>query len=87
MNYAVILAGGTGSRMKSIKVPKQYHEINGIPILIYTLKTFVEINCFDYIYIAIDDYYKNFQQNRCLAFYKLPNHALIEKVQYLQHEN
>ncbi len=57
MNYAVILAGGTGSRMKSINVPKQYFEINGIPILIYTLKTFVKINCFDYIYIAIDDYY------------------------------
>ena len=57
MNYAVILAGGTGSRMKSINVPKQYFEINEIPILIYTLKTFVKINCFDYIYIAIDDYY------------------------------
>ena len=60
MNYAVLLAGGTGSRMKSIDVPKQYFEINGIPILIYTLKTFVKVNCFDYIYIAIDNYYKDY---------------------------
>lgn len=77
MNYAVILAGGTGSRMKSIKVPKQYHEINGIPILIYTLKTFVEINCFDYIYIAIDDYYKNYVNSLLEKFF---NTEAISKI-------
>ena len=53
MNYGVLLAGGTGSRMKSIDIPKQYHEINGIPVIIYTLKTFIGLECFDYIYIAI----------------------------------
>ncbi len=60
MNYAVILAGGTGSRMQSINVPKQYYEIKGIPIIIYTLKTFIKINCFDYIYIAIDKQYEDY---------------------------
>ena len=60
MNYAVILAGGSGSRMKSIDVPKQYHEINEIPIIIYTLKSFIDINCFDYIYIAVHNDFKEY---------------------------
>ena len=60
MNYAVILAGGSGNRMKSINIPKQYHEINGVPIIIYTLKTFIELKCFDYIYIAINPTFTDF---------------------------
>lgn len=63
MNYAVILAGGSGSRMKSLDIPKQYHEINGIPIIIYTLKTFIELKCFDYIYIAIDHSFTDFMNS------------------------
>ena len=63
MNYAVLLAGGSGSRMKSIDVPKQYYEINGIPIIIYTLNTFVNLNCFDYIYLAIDKMYIEFMKS------------------------
>ena len=55
MNYGVILAGGTGSRMKSLDIPKQYYKINGIPIIIYTLNAFIESNCFDYIYLAISE--------------------------------
>lgn len=60
MNYGVLLAGGTGSRMKSIEIPKQYYEINEIPIIIYTLKTFINVNCFDYIYIAVNNEFKDF---------------------------
>lgn len=63
MNYGVLLAGGTGSRMKSIDIPKQYHEINGIPVIIYTLKTFIELKCFDYIYIAINPNYTDFMSS------------------------
>lgn len=57
MNYGVILAGGSGSRMKGIDIPKQYYEINGKPIIIYTLKTFIDMECFDYIYIAVNEDY------------------------------
>lgn len=63
MNYAVILAGGSGNRMKSINIPKQYHEINGVPIIIYTLKTFIELKCFDYIYIAINPTFTDFMNS------------------------
>lgn len=63
MNYGVILAGGSGTRMKSIDVPKQYFEIKGIPIIIYTIKKFIDVDCFDYIYIAIDNNYKNYMNS------------------------
>jgi 2-C-methyl-D-erythritol 4-phosphate cytidylyltransferase len=39
--YAIIVAGGSGSRMKS-DIPKQFIEIGGLPILIHTLKRFKE---------------------------------------------
>jgi len=63
MNYAVILAGGSGSRMKSIDMPKQYYEINNVPIIIYTLNTFIKLNCFEYIYLAIDRSYTQYVQS------------------------
>ena len=37
--YAVIVAGGTGSRMKSA-VPKQFMLINGKPVLMHTIGAF-----------------------------------------------
>jgi 2-C-methyl-D-erythritol 4-phosphate cytidylyltransferase len=37
--YAIIVAGGSGSRMKS-DLPKQFIEIGGLPILMHTLKGF-----------------------------------------------
>lgn len=39
MNYAMILAGGTGSRMASA-TPKQFLEVGGKPIIIHTLEVF-----------------------------------------------
>jgi 2-C-methyl-D-erythritol 4-phosphate cytidylyltransferase len=39
--YAIIVAGGSGSRMKS-ELPKQFIEIGGLPILMHTLKRFKE---------------------------------------------
>ena len=40
---AIILAGGTGSRMKTDK-PKQFLSINGKPIILYSVETFDSIN-------------------------------------------
>lgn len=41
MIYAVILAGGTGSRMGVSDTPKQFLEIKGKPILNYTVEKFL----------------------------------------------
>ena len=40
MNLAVIFAGGTGARMHTKSRPKQFLELNGKPILIYTIELF-----------------------------------------------
>src|SRR6478609_882032 len=38
--YALIVAGGKGTRIKS-KLPKQFLELNGLPILMHTINAFV----------------------------------------------
>jgi 2-C-methyl-D-erythritol 4-phosphate cytidylyltransferase len=38
--YAIVVAGGKGTRIKS-SLPKQFLELNGVPILIHTLNAFV----------------------------------------------
>lgn len=40
MNAAVIFAGGTGQRMNTKTRPKQFLELHGKPILVYTLEQF-----------------------------------------------
>jgi 2-C-methyl-D-erythritol 4-phosphate cytidylyltransferase len=37
--YAIVVAGGKGTRIKS-SLPKQYLEVNGVPILMHTLEAF-----------------------------------------------
>ena len=39
MNYAVILAGGYGIRFNSGNLPKQFVELTGMPMLVYSMKT------------------------------------------------
>lgn len=39
-NIAVIFAGGTGRRMQTSSKPKQFLELNGKPIIVYTLELF-----------------------------------------------
>ena len=40
MNIAVIFAGGVGKRMNSKDIPKQFLELFGKPIIIWTLEHF-----------------------------------------------
>ena len=40
MNIAIILAGGSGERMKTKEIPKQFLLVAGKPIIVYTLEKF-----------------------------------------------
>lgn len=51
MNYAIILAGGTGQRMNRSGMPKQFLELYGKPIIIYTLEVFQKNDLIDQIII------------------------------------
>src|SRR5690625_3097890 len=52
MNIAVLLAGGIGSRMGNVDKPKQFIDVYGKPIIIYTLETFANHPNIDYIAIT-----------------------------------
>ena len=51
-NIAIIFAGGTGTRMGIENIPKQFLEVDGKPIIIYTLEFFQNHMEIDEIYIS-----------------------------------
>lgn len=51
-NIAVIFAGGSGMRMHTKSKPKQFLELNGKPIIIYTLELFDNHPMIDAIVVA-----------------------------------
>lgn len=53
MNYGIILSGGIGSRFGG-DIPKQYIEINGNPIIAYTVKQVLRAQCLDELIIVAD---------------------------------
>ena len=57
MNYAVILAGGKGIRFGSGNVPKQFVELTGMPMLVYSMKTAEENpNIHEICVVALEEY-------------------------------
>ncbi len=52
MNIAVILSSGTGSRIKSSKIPKQFIDINNKPIIGHTIDRFITNKQIDKVIIA-----------------------------------
>lgn len=52
MNIAIIFAGGSGSRMKTHGLPKQFLKVKGKPIIIKTLENFEKNDNIDKIYIS-----------------------------------
>ena len=52
-NVAVIFAGGTGQRMNTKTRPKQFLELHGKPILIYTLEQFQQCKVVDGIVLVM----------------------------------
>lgn len=53
MNIALILSGGSGTRM-GMQIPKQYIEVEGKPVIAYVLSVFEEHEMIDRIQIVAD---------------------------------
>jgi D-ribitol-5-phosphate cytidylyltransferase len=58
MNYAIILSGGIGTRMRTDGFPKQYLQVEGKTILQYTLETLAECSIIDVIVIVMAEEWK-----------------------------
>lgn len=62
MNYAGILAGGIGSRMKR-DLPKQFLKIADIPIIVRTIRAFSEAPAVDKIVLAMNPQWTEYCMN------------------------
>ena len=51
MNYAIVLAGGTGKRLGAA-VPKQFTEIAGRPVITYVLEVLEQAACVDGVVVV-----------------------------------
>lgn len=53
---ALVFAGGSGVRMdRKDNLPKQFIEVDGVPILVHTLRRFQECAAIDLIYIVVGE--------------------------------
>lgn len=59
MIYAVIAAGGIGSRMGNVEKPKQYITLKNKPIIAHTVEKFYVNDCFEKIIILCPDQWVN----------------------------
>lgn len=60
MIYAAILAGGIGKRIERTSLPKQFITVAGTPIIVLSLREFVNNGRFDRIYIAVHPDWKDY---------------------------
>ena len=73
--YAIIVAGGNGSRMQS-ELPKQFLTINGKPILMYTLEKFAMENIEILLVLNVD--YHEYWNKLCVEHsFNIP-HTLVK---------
>lgn len=79
MIYAGILAGGQGTRMGNVPMPKQFLLLNEKPILVHTIEKFILNETFTYIIIATPKEWINYT-NDILKRYNidLPRVLVIE---------
>ena len=57
MNYTVVFAGGTGQRMNTVSVPKQFLKVHGKEIIVRTIEHFQNCSEIDGIVIVcLEDY-------------------------------
>lgn len=68
MNVALIFAGGVGVRMKSGTTPKQFLQIYGKPIIIYTLDVFEQCKAIDAICISCVATHVDYMKALCRKF-------------------
>ena len=67
-NIALIFAGGSGKRMNTVSRPKQFLELNGKPVIIYTLELFDNHPLIDGIIVVCIEQWLDFLQKQLKKF-------------------
>ncbi|MBD1221413.1 IspD/TarI family cytidylyltransferase [Virgibacillus halodenitrificans] len=99
MIYAGILAGGKGTRMGNVPMPKQFLTLNDKPIIIHTIEKFLLNDKFEKIIIATPKEWVN-HTNDILKKYKIDlpsievinggtdrNETIMEIIDFVENEN
>ena len=73
MNDVIIVAGGSGSRMKSGLLPKQFIEIAGKPVIVHTINRFLKADPAINIIVAVSHDFKNHLEKIINTFFKEQN--------------
>ncbi|MFC6101811.1 2-C-methyl-D-erythritol 4-phosphate cytidylyltransferase [Olivibacter domesticus] len=66
-NYAIIVSGGSGTRMQS-KVPKQFMLLDGLPILMHTVRAFANNQAKPTVILVLNKLYKEDWDNLCKEY-------------------
>jgi len=64
IRYAVIVAGGSGTRMGS-EIPKQFIEVNGLPVLMHTLNTFHQFDAAMQLIVVLPASQRKYWEDLC----------------------
>jgi len=76
-HYAIIVAGGSGSRMKSA-IPKQFLELKGLPILMHTIKAFYAADISIHIILTLPKGEISYWNSLCDKFDFSIKHDIVE---------
>lgn len=77
MNNVIVVAGGKGLRMGS-DLPKQFIPINGVPVLMRTIKAFYDFDNFIKIIVVLAPYYRDYWAYLCKQYsFSIP-HIITE---------
>ncbi|MBQ7718413.1 MAG: 2-C-methyl-D-erythritol 4-phosphate cytidylyltransferase [Clostridia bacterium] len=69
MIYGAVLAGGTGRRFKSSTIPKQFITIDGIPIIILTMRPILKNKRINEIYVAVNKEWMEYTKDLFKKFF------------------
>ena len=68
MNIVVVVAAGSGTRMKTINEPKQFIRVNDKPLMIYSLETFNIHPRIDAIIVVTNEQYIKDVESMCKEY-------------------
>lgn len=74
-NYAIIVAGGTGTRMKG-ELPKQFLLLKNKPVILHSTEAFAEFDPLLEIILVIHPDYLEYWERLCNE-YKVPGHVKV----------
>lgn len=78
MIYALILAGGTGTRMGNQGMPKQFLTLNDKPIIIHTIEKYLKMSFIDKYVVVCHEDYCQYMSNLIIEYNLGENICIVE---------